>query len=314
MNSIDAGITAAAVTATGQTDDQRAGDAQPADERPGSPAPSKAFRRQRRLKRARGLVVRTLWRVVIVVAIGVTWEWAVNSGRLDLFYASKPSVIIDELQDTALTREFWTVHAYATFKSIFLGLALGSTLDVGSALVLGRYDRVYSILSPFITGFYSLPKIALAPLTILWFGIGISSKVALVVSVVFFAIFYNTHAGVKAVDRDMRDAVRMMGSSQGQLWRYVILPSTAPWIMAGLRVSVAFAFTASIVGELIASQFGLGNLLAKASGTFQTGRVFAILVVLGVLGVMLYAVVDAAERYVLRWRGGTDSSPSGSAL
>lgn len=265
-------------------------------------------------ERTTQLAIKTIWRLLIVAIVAVVWEYAVVAGWVDLFYASKPSIILQEFIDMVSAREFWTVHTYATFKAILVGMAIGTAGGILSALFLGRYDRVYVLLAPFITAIYSLPKIALAPLMILWFGIGVASKVALVVSVVYFIMFYNTHAGVQAVDRDMRNAVRMMGSSEAQLWRYVVVPSTTPWITAGLRVSMAFALTAAVVGELLASQFGLGNLLAKATGTFQTGRVFAILLVLGIIGVALYAGMDAFERRVLRWRGSgqnMDEVPSG---
>lgn len=245
-----------------------------------------------------------LWaaRMVLLAIVVVVWEWAVETERLRPLYASRPSVIWEELMEMVLTTAFWSVHVWATVKSIVLGLAIGATSGVAVALVMAKWDSVYRVLSPFMVGLYSLPKIALAPLMILWFGIGIASKVALVVSVVFFIMFFNTHAGVRAVDRDSYNAVRMMGAGQWALWRHVILPSATPWIFAGMRVSLAFGLTAAVVGELIASQVGLGNVLAQAAGSFQTGRVFAVLIVLGVFGVMLYGVMDLLERHMLRWR------------
>src|SRR3977135_3053933 len=151
---------------------------------------------------------------------------------------------------------------------------------------VGQTRTLADILDPFIMIFYSLPKIALAPLFVLWFGVGIDMKIILTASVVFFLVFLNTYTGVRNVSRELIAILRLMGASDRHVLTKVILPSAVSWVFAGLRLSVPYALIGAIVGELIAANQGLGYLLADASGQFNTAGVFAAL-----LAIVLLALV-----------------------
>lgn len=245
------------------------------------------------------------WRgVLLVVVIG---GWQLSSGTLiDPFYVSRPSDIFVRLGEWASSDTLVT-NLYATLQATLLGFLIGSLIGIGVGFVLGRSPMVARIVDPFIIAVYSLPKIALAPLFILWFGIGMTSKIVLAATIVFFLVFYNTYAGVRAVDKDLVDVVRLMGGSRRDILRRVVLPSSATWIFNGLKISVPYALIGAVVGELTASDRGIGFLLKKASGTFDTAGVFAALVILMVVATILNQLVTYAERHVDRWR----STPTG---
>jgi NitT/TauT family transport system permease protein len=148
-----------------------------------------------------------------------------------------------------------------------------------------------------------MPKIALAPLLILWFGIGIESKVAMSALIVFFLVFLNTFAGVRDVNPLYLHVTSIMGASSMQQLRLVIFPSAAAWVLTGLKVSVPYALIGAVVGELISSNRGIGFLIGQASGLFDTAGVFSGLAVLAATGIILNAGLKKLETHLLRWRG-----------
>src|SRR5262249_3477356 len=149
-----------------------------------------------------------------------------------------------------------------------------------------RSERVSEVINPFITGFYSVPKLALAPLFILWFGIGFDMKVVLIATIVFFLVFLNTYTGVRDVSRELVAILRLMGAGERHLLSKVVLPSAITWLFAGLRISAPYALVGAVVGELVASNRGLGYLLAHAAGQFNTAGVFAALVAIIILAAL----------------------------
>jgi NitT/TauT family transport system permease protein len=161
---------------------------------------------------------------------------------------------------------------------------------------------VAAIFDPYVTAVYCIPKIALAPLFIMWFGIGIESKIAMSGIIVFFLVFLNTYAGVREVNPLYLSALQVMGASPWQLLRYVVLPSAASWVLTGLKVSVPYALIGTVVGEFMSSNRGIGFLISQASGVFDTPGVFAGLIVLAVVGAAINGGLKRVERHVLRWR------------
>jgi NitT/TauT family transport system permease protein len=139
----------------------------------------------------------------------------------------------------------------------------------------------------------------------MWFGIGIPSKIMLAISIVFFILLINTYVGVQNVDRDLVNAVKTMGAPPRFVTRHVVLPSCIPWIFSGLRISMALALTASVVGEMLAAQYGLGFMLARASGTFDTTGIFMVLIVLALLAIGTYNLMARLEKRLLHWQGET---------
>ncbi len=240
------------------------------------------------------------WRLgIIIVGLGF-WEYA--SGRLiKPFWISSPSVIWRQLGEWIATGELW-LHVEVTLTETVMGFAFGAVSGVAVGLALGLNRRLAAVLDPFIVAFYSLPKIALAPLFILWFGVGLTSKVVLATFVVFFLVFYNTYAGTLAVEAELVDVLRLMGARRSQIVRKVILPSALIWIFTGMKSSVPYALIGAVVGEMMASNKGLGYLIEAAAGQYDTGGVFAALFVLMIIATGLHELLKQSERFLLRWR------------
>lgn len=253
-------------------------------------------RHQRKIKFARTQASRLL---LVVVVLG-SWEFI--SGRfVDEFWISKPSNIGAVLWEWISTGDI-LVHLQATVTAMALGLFFGSLAGIVVGFVLGRVSWLAELLDPFITSIYSLPKIALAPLFILWFGVGLTSKVVLTAVVVFFLVFYNTFAGVRSVDQDLIDVVKVMGGKQRDILLKVVLPSAAAWIYTGLRLAVPYSLMGAVIGEIIAANRGLGFLLSRATGSFDTAGTFAALFILMVIATILSLIVSWSQKFTGRWQ------------
>jgi NitT/TauT family transport system permease protein len=228
--------------------------------------------------------------------------WQIISGRLiDKFWISSPIDIFKHLYKWTMSGELF-FHLSITFEETILGFLLGAIGGGIFGFVLGRWSVIAMVLDPFITAVYSLPKVALAPLFILWFGIGIEMKIILAAVIVFFLVFFNTYAGVKDVDDDLLDNIRLMGASEKQIILKVILPSALNWIFVGLKLSVPYALIGAVVGEITASNRGIGFLISYAAGQFNTAGTFAALFVLMLLSVLLNFLITGVEKYLLRWK------------
>ena len=158
------------------------------------------------------------------------------------------------------------------------------------------------MLDPYIKMLNAVPRVVLAPLFLLWFGLGIWSKVALAVTLVFFVMFFNTYQGVRDADRVLIDNVRMLGASERQLVRHVLIPSALTWIFSSLQTSLGFAMVGAVVGEYLGSTRGLGYVISQAEGTFDTTGVFAGMTVLAIVVVIVSGEVSRLERWLLRWK------------
>lgn len=241
-----------------------------------------------------------MWRAGIVIVGLALWEFA--SGRLiKPFWISSPSQIWQQLDAWIASGDLW-LHVEVTLSETLMGFAFGAISGVAVGLALGLNRRLAAVLDPFIVAFYSLPKIALAPLFILWFGVGLTSKVVLATFVVFFLVFYNTYAGTLAVEAELVDVLRLMGARRSQIIRKVILPSALIWIFTGMKSSVPYALIGAVVGEMMASNKGLGYLIEAAAGQYDTGGVFAALFVLMIIATGLHELLKQSERLLLRWR------------
>lgn len=228
------------------------------------------------------------------------WEWA--SGRLIReIYVSKPSAIAVRLYELFATGEILP-HLVVTLQELVLGYLVGVLSGVVVGYWLGRSPRVAAVVEPYVMAFYGIPKIALAPLFIIWFGIGIGSKIALAGIMVFFLTFYNVYTGVRNVDREYANLALIMGAKERQLTRHVYLPAAAPFVLLGMRMAIPYSVIGVIVGEFASSTRGLGLFINQASSTYDPAGVFAGIVIL--LGFILVANIGAArlERRLLRWR------------
>ncbi len=245
-------------------------------------------------------------RLGLLAAILVAWE--VLSGNpktewtaIDRFWVSQPSDIYARLSEWLLNGTLW-LHLLITLQEMLVGFVIGSLVGLALGFLLGRNVTVARLLDPFIMAIYSIPKLALAPLFILWFGVGLEPKIVLVATAVFFLVFLNTYAGVRDVDQELLDIIRLMGASQRDLLFKVVLPSASPWILTGLKAAVPYSLISAVVGEIMASNRGLGYLLIHAQGQYDTAGVFAAIIVLMVLGLLINEIVNRSETHLLRWK------------
>jgi NitT/TauT family transport system permease protein len=194
-------------------------------------------------------------------------------------------------------------HIATTLSEIVMGLVIGVPLGTLVGILLGRTQVLSSLLRPVIVAANSVPIVALAPLLIMWFGLGLSPKVALVALVSFFLLFFNTYSGVTTIDRDLLDGLRLMGANRRELLWKVVLPATMPWVLSGLRSALPYSLIAATVGEMMLARSGLGFLVTEFAGQYDMSGVFAALVVLMILGVIIAELAARCERWILRWRG-----------
>ncbi len=192
-------------------------------------------------------------------------------------------------------------HAWVSTQEFVLGYVIAVVLGIPIGLVTASSRHTAAVLNPWIAGLYATPIIALAPLLILWFGIGIWSKVAVVVSLVLFPVIINTEAGVRNADRQLIEAVRSFGASQMQIFRMVSLPSALPFILAGLRLGVGRGLIGVVVGELFGARAGLGFMITQAAESFNMPQLFAGVVVLAAAGIVLTAAFAALGRRLVPW-------------
>lgn len=237
---------------------------------------------------------------VIAVFLGI-WEGAVRLRWVDPFFTSLPSAIFANFAAGVASGDL-VHHTAVTSLEMLLGWALGGTLGIASGFLLAKFEFVNQMLDPILYALNGLPRVALAPLFILWFGIGLASKVAIGVSIVYFICVFATYAGIRSIDRGLVDAVRVLGASEIQVNRKVMLPSCLPWIFSGLKVSVGMALIGAIVGEFIGARGGVGYYIAYSASLFDTAGVFAGIFVLMLMAAALNELIKMAERRLLRWR------------
>lgn len=249
---------------------------------------------------------RVLSRFLVVLGLLLLWEAGTGGlgGGLKLvdpILLARPSGALAEIAAYAgsglLARDL-----QFTLTAALSGLALGMAGGVLVGFLLGYWRPVADAVEPIFVALNSMPRITLAPILILAFGLGLASKVFLSLFTVFFVIFFNTYIGVRSVDPELVKALRVMGGNGVHLARFVILPSVFSWIFAALRTSVSFALTGAVVGEFVGSTAGLGYRLIIAYGTLDTNRVYAILLLLMAVGVSLVEIAKRVEGRLLRWR------------
>src|SRR3954462_9730449 len=242
-----------------------------------------------------------VWQVLLGAAFLLTWEWGARSGALDPFFFSRPSDIAARVWTWTTTGSIWP-HLFTTSVEAMLSFGIGALLGVAAGFSLARASFLSALLEPYIRVGNALPRVVLAPMFLLWFGLGVWSKVALGVTVVFFIVFYNTYRGVRDVNGVIIDNARMLGASQRQLVRHVLIPSALTWIFSSLHISSGMTIVAVVVGEYLGASRGIGYLIAQAEGVFDTTGVFAGMVVLSVVVLSVGVAVDHLERWLLRWK------------
>ena len=230
----------------------------------------------------------------------VIWEAAGRAGLLNPLYAPRPGQIVAALVDLFGSGRIWT-HLEATFTAALVGLALGIVVGIVLGVLGALIPLVAELLEPVMTLLNAIPRVILAPLFVIWLGIGIASKVALAFILVAVLIFFTVFTGIRQVDRRLVERIVTLGGGRWALVRHVYLPSVAAWVLGNLKVAVGFAFTGACVGEFVAASRGLGYLLSFAQSTFNSALMMAIVLLIMVVVLVIFALAGRLEKYLLRW-------------
>ena len=239
-------------------------------------------------------------RAAIVGGILVLWQFA--SGTLvDRLFISDPIAIVQSFVRISLDGTLWW-HLERTLLEMTLGYIVGVIGGVVLAILVTLIPWGDQIARPFMLGIFAIPKVALAPLVIVWFGIHLLPKVILSASLVLFIVYFSTLAGFAAVNRDLVSSMRVMGASRSAMFFKLIFPSSAPYIFAAMRITLPGALIGAIIGEFVSSNRGIGFLIAHASSRYDTAQVFAGILSLLIFVLIMNALVSRLEKYVARWR------------
>ena len=273
------------------------------------------------------------WQALICVVVLSVWQWGYQfhtrfpwlvPDLLDPYFISQPSEIFEQfLKLSCLTSKLgvfngwfngdfakcmartennlWVATAI-TLKNTFFGFVTGVTSGFAAGLLLGRSDRLSAIFQPFITAVNSIPRIALAPIIVLAFGIGDTSKIVTSWIVVVFLVFFNTFEGARSIDEGFVNAARLLGASEWQITRTVVIPSTMAWVFASLSPAISFALIGVIVGEFIGAEKGIGRLIIESEARGEASGMMVAVTILMLVGVVLSSGIRRLQGYLLRWR------------
>ncbi|MGW2521349.1 ABC transporter permease [Streptomyces sp. NPDC001617] len=265
--------------------------------------PDRSHSRARAARRRK--IVVTVVRVLLLVGILGLWEALSRAKVIDPFNFSMPSKIWDQIWT-------WVTHGTAlgplgeqiwyTLYEALLGWVLGVAAGVVFGIALGRISFLADVLGPYIKVLNSMPRIILAPIFLIWFGLGPASKVASAVVLVFFPVFFNAFQGAREVDRNLVANARILGASDRRVTLQVVIPSATSWIFTSLHVSFGFALIGAIVGEYIGATRGIGLLVSQSQNTFNAAGVYAAMVILAVVALAAEGLLTFVERRVFRWK------------
>ncbi|MCX5107511.1 ABC transporter permease [Streptomyces sp. NBC_00378] len=247
----------------------------------------------------------TASRIAVLLAVVGLWEWLARTAVIDPFNFSMPSKIWDQIRtwvvDGTAQGSLWEQIWYTLYEAL-LGWVIGVIAGVLLGIALGRVRFAADVLGPYIKVLNALPRIVLAPIFLIWFGLGPASKVASAVVLVFFPVFFNAFQGAREVDRNLVANSRILGASNRQVTLQVVIPSATSWIFTSLHVSFGFALIGAIVGEYIGATKGLGLLVAASQGTFNAAGVYAAMVILAIVALLAEGLLTFLEKRLFRWK------------
>jgi NitT/TauT family transport system permease protein len=249
-----------------------------------------------------GLLVLLLLFWHLMTAPGLLPNFMFDNDRQAAFFFGEPAKVAMRIWSWFVTQGDIYRHLAITLTETMLAFAIGSVLGLGAGLWLALQPTASALLEPYIKALNSMPRIILAPIFAVWFGLGIGSKVALGVTLVFFIVFFNVYQGVKEVSPVVLANARMLGASRQQLLRHVYLPSAMAWVFSSLHNSVGLAFVGAVVGEYLGSSQGVGYLILQAEGSFDINTVMAGIVVLTAFALLLDAAVTRIEKRLMKWQ------------
>ncbi len=260
---------------------------------------------------SRSFATLTIWRMALLLSLFMLWYVLTSPTLLPplyfddpyqaAFFFGEPHAVLLRIWVWFTSGEIYS-HLAVTLLETLLAFGLGAVSGLSVGLWLALSPRASVLLDPYIKAANAMPRVILAPIFGVWFGLGIGSKVALGVTLVFFIVFFNVYHGVKEVSPAVVANARMLGASRRQLLRYIHLPSAGRWVFSSLHTSVGLAFVGSVVGEYLGSARGVGYLILQAEGAFDINTVFAGILVLTMCSLALDAFVTRVERWLVKWR------------
>jgi NitT/TauT family transport system permease protein len=242
-----------------------------------------------------------IYQLSLLLAVFVAWHVLTATNVLPPFFFGRPLVVLEKAWEWFASGKIYA-HLWVTLVETVLAFIVGTLLGLVVGLWLALSPLASALLDPYIKAFNSMPRVILAPIFAVWFGLGIWSKVALGVTLVFFIVFFNVYQGVKEVSPAVLANARMLGANGRDLLRTVYLPSATSWVFSSLHTSVGMAFVGAVVGEYLGSAAGVGYLILQAEAVFDINTVFAGILVLTLFALALDGLVTYAERRLLRWR------------
>jgi NitT/TauT family transport system permease protein len=247
--------------------------------------------------------------IALAASVIVFWEVVIRLFRVPSFVLPAPSAIIASL--IANWKVLW-VATQATSIEVALGFVLSAVVGIAVALAIARFERFGRALYPLIVLFQNVPKVALAPIFILWFGYDLAPKILLIVVIAFFPVTIDMLAGLQSVEPSFVSLMRSVGASKGKIILRVRIPHSLPHLMTGLKVAITFSVIGAIVGEFAGANQGLGYVIQFSSTQLDTPQIFAALIVVSVLGLVFYYVIEFAERLLVPWSPKFDPVHSGN--
>ncbi|MEM4970498.1 MAG: ABC transporter permease [Sulfolobales archaeon] len=252
------------------------------------------------MSRVREMMLVNGLRMLVVVILIALWEYSADR-YISSLIIGKPSLIAEKLYKYVLS-DLFIEDLIFTLQSTLYGLFLGIIAGVIFGIIFSQLRLFAKAIEPIIYAINALPRPAIAPIMVIWFGFGILSKVMVAFSIVFFIAFFNTLNGIRSINPELLKIVRTMGASRTQIMRYIIMPSILSWVFAAFKVSTSFALIGAVIGELVGSSRGLGYRMLIFSGYFDTSGAFAILIILMILGYGLIKLTERIENFILKWR------------
>lgn len=246
-------------------------------------------------------------RAIIVILFLLIWEFCARKKVYNPFFTSYPSEILNDMiefyKSGALAK-----HTAITLTEAFLGLFYGTIIGVITAIIFGYFSTLGKIITPIITAISGIPQLTLAPVYVLWFGLGLTSKIFLAALMVFFNVFFSTYNAIKNIDKKLIESASLLGANSIQILRTVVVPTCMPWILSGIRSGVGSALIGAIIGEYIGASGGFGWMITYSTSYFDIKRVMSCILILLIVGIVLNKILDFAESKILKWKTETTLS------
>jgi NitT/TauT family transport system permease protein len=237
---------------------------------------------------------------LVFAAFVALWEWAVRAFGVPAYIAPAPSAVLASLAG-GLRSGLYLEHFWITLYETLLGFGIAAVSGIVLGAVIAQFRVLEQTVYPYLVALQTLPKIAIAPLIIVWFGFGISSKVVIAAMVGFFPVLVNVIVGLKTVDQSKLDLMRSLNATRWQTFRLVKFPNALPFVFAGLDIAIVFSVLGAIVGEFVGAQRGLGNLILQFNFGLDIAGVFAVMILLSVMGVVLHLLMQFIQKRVIFW-------------